>query len=161
MKEGHAAWNVESETDCLCRVDHHSTRHPTAFVKDTVERPIDHELVDDNQIGRVVAAADDGQHVGVREDAEAGEFLVKVARDASRAVADGENLCHDIVALPRPSPRLARRRHGQFLHQRQLLDVDAFMSRKRSVAYLNKKKKKPYCTTTNIVDLKELTTARF
>jgi len=138
MKEGHSAWHVESEADCLCRVDHHSTGHPAAFVQDAVERPVDHKLVDDNQIGRVVAAADDGQHVGVREDAQAREFLVKVARDASRAVADGEDLGYDVVALPRTAPRLTRRRHGQFLHQRQLLDVDAFMARKGCVAYLIK-----------------------
>ena len=79
---------------------------------------MNHVLIDDNQIGRVVTAADDRQDVRMRKDAQTGEFFVKVARDARRALPNGQEFGDDVVALPRTSPRITRRCRSQFLVQR-------------------------------------------
>lgn len=64
----------------------------------------------------------------MREDAQPGKFLVKVSRNSRRALADGQKFGHDIVALPRSTPRLAGRSDRQLFVKRQLLDVDTLVT---------------------------------
>lgn len=106
VQEGHAAADVEGETDGLGRVDDGQRTVGVVVVQHGVERAVHHVLVDDDQVGRVVAAADDGQHVGVREDAQPRKLLVEVARDARRALAHGQDLGHDVVSLKREIRRV-------------------------------------------------------
>ena len=100
VEEGHASGDVQREADGLGGIDHQSG----AFVQDVVQRSVDHILIDDDQVGRVVATADDGQHVRVREDAQSREFLVEIARNSGRALAHRQEFGHDVVALPSASP---------------------------------------------------------
>lgn len=55
------------------------------------------------------------QYVGVREDPELGELLVKVPLYARRAFSDGNKLRHDVVLLPSAAPCLAWRSESVFI----------------------------------------------
>ena len=68
-----------------------------------------HVLADDHEVGRGVAAADDGQHVGVGEDPQLGVLLVEVPGYPRRALPQRQDLRRDLIPLPLAPPSLAAR----------------------------------------------------
>ena len=100
MQESHAACDVKGETDGLSCVDHQTT----SFVQDGIQLSMNHVLVDDNKVGRVIAADYHRKDVGMRKNAKTREFLVEVARNPCCTLTDGQEFGNNIVTLPSSSP---------------------------------------------------------
>ena len=132
--EGHPLRHVDGELHGAGRVHH----QPRALVQHRVQAPnleivnsdkIDeyikltniyrlsahrHVLADDHEVGRGVAAADDGQHVGVGEDPQLGILLVEVPGYPRRALPQRQDLRSDLIPLPLAPPSLAARPRNIF-----------------------------------------------
>lgn len=83
-----------------------------ALVQHRVEGSVGHVLVDDDQAGRVAAAPDDGEDVGVGEDAQPRVLLAEGAAHPGEHLAHVQDLGHHVVLLPAPSPRLQMWKHS-------------------------------------------------
>ena len=84
-------------------------------MEDMEERAIGEVLAQHDQVGWAVDTAQHGMNVGVREDAQAGELLPKLPRDARRDVVLPQHLGHDLCSLPHTLPHLVIDRVTEYL----------------------------------------------